>query len=150
MKKIGLLIMLASATFMFSCSGNKKHEDKKAEEPKKEEVVTPHDNAKTSLDYEGTYKGTLPAADGDMVVEIKLDRDGNYKKQVTYSKNASKPVVEEGKYKWLEDGNTIELEGIKDAPNKYKVTEGAIIQLDMEGKVIEGNIGAAYVLKKEQ
>jgi uncharacterized lipoprotein NlpE involved in copper resistance len=98
--------------------------------------------------YEGTYVGNLPTASGmGMIVSITLEKD-TYSKKIEY---IGKDGVFEtkGKYTLNKGGNTIILDGVTDAPNKYLVAENSLIQLDMEGKRITGELADRYVLKKE-
>ena len=55
---------------------------------------------------------------------------------------------EKGKYTWNAAGNTIILDGVKDAPNQYFVGENTLTQLDMEGNKITGDMADLYILKK--
>jgi hypothetical protein len=62
-------------------------------------------------------------------------------------KGDAKPVIKTGKYVWV-DGGTIQLNGITDGPSKYKVGEGRMWQLDMQGNKIEGELAEKYILTK--
>jgi uncharacterized lipoprotein NlpE involved in copper resistance len=106
--------------------------------------------AQNSLDWKGTYKGVTPCADcAGIVTEIMLHEDSTYMMSVKYlGKKDSKEIKSEGKFVWA-DGSTIELQGIKDAPSKYIVQENKIVQLDMNGKQVEGNLANRYILKKD-
>lgn len=152
MKKIGFLILTAATLFAVSCTGGKKTDDKaKTETVKTEEKTTAddHHNAKNSLDYYGTYKGELPAASGSMMMTITLDKGDKYTQTVVYTSDPNaKPFENKGDFKWEDDGNTIVFDGIENGPNKYKVGEGTLTQLDMDGKVIEGPLAQFYVLKQ--
>jgi len=116
-----------------------------------ENKISIGDDARTSLDWAGTYKGTLPCDDDDcegIEMELMLHSDNTYMLSTTYQgKQDAAGVKSNGNWKWL-DGYNIELEGIKDGPSKYFVTEGRIIQLDREGKRIEGALADRYVLTK--
>ncbi len=115
----------------------------------KEEVVDEH-NAKNSLDYLGTYKGTLPCADCEGIeTEIILSKDETYVKKTKYSGKDEKVFEELGDFTWQEDGNTLSLEGIDTEPTLYFVSENKLIQLDQEGNKIEGNLAKNYELSKQ-
>ncbi|HSK12715.1 MAG TPA: copper resistance protein NlpE [Phnomibacter sp.] len=107
-------------------------------------------NAKLSLDYAGTYKGTTPCADCEGIeVELTINGDGTYTLSMNYlGKGDGTPFSSNGTYSWAADGNTIELDGISDGPSKYKVGENQIWQLDMEGNVVEGELADKYILTK--
>jgi len=117
--------------------------------PADENKIPTGDNARTSLDWAGTYKGKLPCADCEGIeTELMLHSDNTYMLSTTYlGKKDATGIKSNGKWKWL-DGYNIELEGVKDGPSKYFVTEGRIIQLDKEGKRIEGALADKYVLGK--
>lgn len=144
MKKV--LLLTAISAVLLSCTNN----TKKTEEPVKDqtEVVDQH-TPKNSLDYKGTYKGVLPCADCDsIVVTLKLD-DSNYERTSVSFKNKKEVKIDEkGSYVWNDKEDVIILDGVKDSPNKYFVTENQLIQLDMSGEKISGDLADMYILKK--
>jgi uncharacterized lipoprotein NlpE involved in copper resistance len=109
------------------------------------------DNARVSLDWAGTYKGVVPCADCEGIeTSITINADSTYSIDAKYlGKGEGKINNIKGNWRWT-DGFTIELEGIKDGPSKYFVAEGRIIQLDKEGKRIEGALADKYVLTKSK
>lgn len=147
MKKV--VFAIAAAAVMMSCGGNKT--ENKVETPAApavEQSVKDEHNAKNSLDYQGTYKGTLPTASGEgMEVTVVLTADA-FKKTTSYVGKKAAPEVVEGKYAWDEAGTIITLEGV-DAPNKYFVAENVLFHLDADGKKIEGALADQYKLAKE-
>ncbi|MDR0982818.1 MAG: copper resistance protein NlpE [Culturomica sp.] len=94
----------------------------------------------------GVYKGTLPTASGEgMEVSIELG-DKTYVKTVKYV--GKKDVIKtEGSFKFCPKEKVLTLTG-ESKPNAYKVEKGQLIQLDMEGKVITGDLADKYILKK--
>jgi uncharacterized lipoprotein NlpE involved in copper resistance len=143
MKKLWVLV--AATGILCSCGSNSSKVNTEVE--MQNDIIDIH-NARTSLDYEGTYTGNLPTASGmGMIVTITLDKD-NYVKSTKYT--GKKGVYEEkGNYTWNTEGNTIILNGIVDAPNQYFVVENAIIQLDMSGSLITGELADRYILHKK-
>jgi copper homeostasis protein (lipoprotein) len=107
--------------------------------------------SKNSLDYAGTYKGITPCADCEGIeVELNIGMDSIYTLNTRYlGKEDSSIITTKGTYTWI-DGNTIELSGIAptDGPVKYKVGEGMLWQLDLEGNKVEGDLADKYILKK--
>lgn len=149
-------IVLMSVAIFTSCGGNSKKDDVVTEEVQitTEEVATPdaglpdESNALSSLDYEGTYVGTLPSASGEgMKVTITLG-DKDYTKEIQYVGKKTEPIKEKGTYKWDTAGNTITLESAE-KPNQYFVGENIITQLDVDGNKITGDMANLYVLKKQ-
>lgn len=150
MKKVVLAITLG--VLMVNCGGEKKAASTdnlpvQSTETLDQAFKDEH-NAKNSLDYEGTYRGTLPTASGEgMEVTLILTADA-FSKSVSYVGKKDAAVVEQGKYTWDESGTIITLDGV-DAPNQYFVSENVLFQLDTEGKTIEGDLAANYQLKKD-
>lgn len=142
------ILMLAVAGFvLFSC------------EKKQEEVITNQStenaadahNAKNSLDILGTYKGTLPCADCEGIeTEITLAKDETYTKKTKYLGKDEKVFEELGDYTWKEDGNTLILEGIDSEPMEYMVRENSLMQMDMQGNKITGDLSEKYILEKQK
>lgn len=110
--------------------------------------VDDHDS-ENSLDWAGTYEGTLPCADCPGIkTTIVLDYDNNYKYKAEYLERNT-TVTDSGKVMWLVNGSVIHLK-TKDLDVKYKVGENVLIQLDGDGNIIEGEIGELFRLKKQQ
>ena len=100
-----------------------------------------------SLDYEGIYVGNVPTASGmGMIISITLE-NGAYTKKTEY---VGKDGVfeDKGQYTLNKEENIITLDGV-DFPNKYLVNENSLIQLDIDGNRITGELADDYVLTKE-
>ncbi|MDN3687271.1 copper resistance protein NlpE N-terminal domain-containing protein [Cyclobacterium jeungdonense] len=107
------------------------------------------DTSANSLDWEGTYEGTLPCADCEgIATSISLTRNGKFVKVYQYLGKSDREYRQEGSFEWNQAGNTITLSGIEDVPNQYLVGENQLFHLDREGKRITGDLAANYVLKK--
>ena len=106
--------------------------------------------AKDSLDWAGVYTGTIPAADAEGInVRLQLNKDNTYELTYEYiGKPADTSFTNTGSFTWNDTGDIINL-GIADTPSYYKVAENKLIQLDMEGKPITGNLADMYVLNKQ-
>jgi len=147
---IGCLVII-----LFGCNNNGNSNDDKRDTtkptvgPAEKNETSTGDDARTSLDWAGTYKGTVPCADCEGIeTEIMLHSDNTYMLSTRYlGKKDANENKSDGSWHWL-DGFRIELEGIKDGPSKYFVTEGRIIQLDMDGKKIDRALAEKYVLTK--
>lgn len=149
LKLKSVLFGIAAISF-FACNSEKASNDK---EPIADEISAFADEhtSKNSLDYAGTYKGVMPCADCEGIeVELNISMDSNYTMNTRYlGKEDSSVITTKGTYTWI-DGNSIELSGIAptDGPTKYKVGEGMLWQLDLEGNKVEGDLADKYILKK--
>ncbi len=145
-----LLLVSFTVLSLLACGENEANQS--AVEDVKLEFVEVQDTVHTtqnSVDYAGTYKGITPCADCEGIeVELTILMDSTYSHSMKYlGKGDGQPVVKTGSYVWV-DGGTIQLEGIADGPSKYKVGEGRIWQLDMQGNKIEGELAEKYILTK--
>lgn len=105
--------------------------------------------AQNSLDIVGKYKGVLPCADCEgMETIIELRADSTYSREINYLGKKSNTFTATGKWTWV-NGFVINLGSIKEGPNRYFVAEGKLIQLDMSGNRITGNLADKYELKKQ-
>lgn len=143
MKKNLILLAVVSLSFL-SC----KEEAKNVETTIDSVATAPdHHNAMNSLDYEGTYKGSLPCADCE-VIETTLVLDAtSYTKEMVYKGKSKEVIKETGTYSWNEAGNTITLSGSA-TPNQYFVGENILFHLDSDGKRVEGDLAKLYELTK--
>lgn len=150
--KTKVITLMTLFFLVVSCAKKDKNETTDTTVVDSTEVVVNDDhNAKNSLDYIGMYQGILPCADCEGIeTSILLEDDKNYVLKTNYlgKKNSATNEVR-GVYSWNEEGNTIILAGIENAPNHYFVGENYLTQLDMEGNKIEGNLADKYVLQKK-
>jgi uncharacterized lipoprotein NlpE involved in copper resistance len=113
----------------------------------KDQAVDSAHNSRNSVNWDGVYTGTIPAADAEGInVQITLNTDETYEIRYEYI-GKQNVFTDTGTFKWDEDGDTITL-NTKDMPPYYKVGENTLIQLDMEGKPITGSLADLYVLYK--
>lgn len=143
MKKNLILLAVVSLSFL-SC----KEEAKNVETTIDSVATAPdHHNAMNSLDYEGTYKGSLPCADCE-VIETTLVLDAtSYTKEMVYKGKSKEVFKESGSIQWNKEGNTITLDGV-DPSNQYFVGENVLFHLDSDGKRVEGDLAKLYELTK--
>ncbi|MDR0564392.1 MAG: copper resistance protein NlpE [Azoarcus sp.] len=112
-------------------------------------AVDPAHNSRNSLDWAGVYAGTIPAASGlGIDVTITLRNDSTYTVQYHYIDKQDGDFATDGVFQWDEEGGAITLDA-KDIPPHYQVGENQLIQLDMEGNPITGELAEHYVLKKK-
>lgn len=105
--------------------------------------------SESSLDWDGTYKGTLPCADCEGIeTTVVLNKDHTFERTTVYKGKESGNFNDKGKFSWGKDGRAITLE-IKEENPVYKVKEGSIVLLDQEGKENTGELADLYILRKE-
>lgn len=148
MKKIIIPAILLLALQFQSCQSNSTNHDRSKGAHDSSYVDTTH-NSQNALDWAGTYQGIVPCADCSGInTTIKLYENGNFAYDAKYlEKNTT--IQDTGKFMWHDNGSVVHLMG-KDLNTKYKVGENMIIQLDTDGKIIEGPIGEKYHLLKIQ
>lgn len=139
-------ILLAAALSLAACGGNaQKRADKTA--VKNATAVPDGHNAESSLDYEGTYTGTLPAADCPGIqMRLTLLPDGTYDLHAKYI-DRDKEFDQKGAYAVREnlltltpaDGERIQY---------FKVEENRLRLLDADKQPVEGALSDYYVLNK--
>ena len=111
-------------------------------------VIDSAHNSRISLDWAGTYKGVIPAADAEGInVEITLNSDETYIITYQYIGKGDNAFTSSGNFKWNDDGSIIILDS-DSLPPYYKVGENKLLQLDMAGNVITGQFADNYILKK--
>ncbi|WP_374464290.1 copper resistance protein NlpE [Chryseobacterium sp.] len=106
------------------------------------------DTSENALDWAGTYEATVPCADCPGIkTSLTLNNDKTFSITEEYLDRNSKNQ-DKGTFTWDATGSIITLKG-KSANYKYKVGENILIQLDMEGKEIDGPNKDLYVFKKK-
>ena len=142
------ILILAAAALLAACGGNTQ---KKAAAGGAETVAEAPDmhTAETSLDYQGTYTGTFPAADCPGIdTRLVLKKDGTCDLHMKYLERDSE-FEDKGGYSVK--GNLLTLtpengEGIE----YYKVEENRLRRLDADKQPITGPLAENYVLKKTE
>lgn len=105
------------------------------------------DNSQTSVDWAGTYKGTLPCADcPGIATVVKLQENGSYVLKTHYLGRDTTVFEEQGQFAWTDNGSKISLNG--DSKFKYLVGENQLFHLDQDGNRITGQLEENYRLAK--
>lgn len=150
MKKLAIPAMLLIAIQLQSCQSKSTSSDSTSTSDSTivdTNIVDTTHTSQNSLDWAGTYDGVVPCADcSGIKTTIKLYSDDTYTYNAEYLDKKT-TVQDTGKFMWHDNGSTVHLVG-KDLNTKYKVGENVLIQLDTEGKVIEGALADQYRLKK--
>lgn len=117
--------------------------------PDQPDKIAIGDNSANSLDWPGVYNGTLPCADCEgLITSVTLNKDLTYKRITVYKGKDGKRFEENGNFSWIKSGSTIMLERNTNLPGYYLVGENQLIQLDMEGNRITGDLAENYMLTK--
>lgn len=150
-KNLLLFGLFASLAFATSCSNSESVSEEEKEVTSTEQTMYAGDNSATSLDWNGTYKGTLPCASCEGIETIlTLNVDRTYKLTTHYfGRNDALEEEDTGTFTWDETGSVITLEKVSNGPTQYKVGENRIWQLDMEGNMITGDLADHYILTKQ-
>jgi uncharacterized lipoprotein NlpE involved in copper resistance len=139
-------VLLAALAFMLgmsACAANTR-------QPETTDVfVDIAHNSRNSLNWEGVYAGTIPAAGGPgIMVTLTLREDCGYTLRYQHLDRQGSDFTESGVFRWDQTGGVIELD-VKKAPRFYRVGENMLIQSDKEGRPITGALAEAYVLEKQ-
>lgn len=161
MKNKTLILGIGAALFLASCS-KKETVDTKTSATDSTATTQPTatdstahpvtsaqgDTSENALDWNGTYEATVPCADCPGIkTSLTLNNDKTFSITEEYLERKSKNE-DKGSFTWDATGSIITLKG-KTANYKYKVGENMLIQLDMEGKEIDGPHKDLYVFKKK-
>lgn len=143
------VLLLASALVLASCGGASRRQAAGTTETAEAgtEMVDMH-NAENALDYHGSYKGTLPAADcPGIVTTLTLSADGRYALHMEY---LERDVAFDEQGAFEVEGNLLVLTPDDGGQGGcYKVEENRLRMLDGDRKPITGELADHYVLQKE-
>jgi len=148
MKKIVSILSIICLFFALNACklGGKKRTDAGVEVK-----VAIGDNSRASVDWDGTYFGIVPCADCPGIeTRITLNKDETYHISWKYQDRDDKVFQNSGKFQWDDDGGIIILEDMdKDKfPDRYRVGENRLFQLDKDGNKITGDLAQNYILSK--
>ena len=136
---------MACLTLMMAACTNQ--QQKKSEESTKTDFIADIHNAENALDYEGTYKGTFPAADCPGIeTTLTLNNDRTFTLDSKYI-DRNQTYNESGKYTLK--GNLLTLVSNDGEEEYYKVEENPLRKLDRDKKEITGDLAGYYILKKQ-
>lgn len=143
------IIILLLCVIIISCSNK---EELKSDINGGKEKVSRTDmlTNKNLIDVFGDYSGILPCADCvGIETLITLTKDSKFKRKTKYLGKDEKIFEEEGSFEWNDKLNKIILQDISSGPSIYLVGENHLVQLDMEGNKIIGDLADKYILNKK-
>lgn len=117
----------------------------------KNPIHDPVDNhtSKTSIDWKGVYKGTIPCADCEGIkTQITLYSNEHYQRITQYLGKEESPTIEQGNFEWDSKGAKIILTITEGATQQYLVGENVLFHLDKSGNRIDGSLANYYILSK--
>lgn len=142
--KSGILLMMVIAAAAFASCGSRTPRQTAGDE-----VVAHPDmhTAEISLDYYGTYEGTLPGADCPGIeTTLTLAPEGTYTLRMKY---LERDVIFDDAGTYAVEGNLLTLTPAeKGQPSCYRIEENRLRMLDGDRKPIEGQLAEHYVLHK--
>jgi uncharacterized lipoprotein NlpE involved in copper resistance len=147
-----IIVSMALASILISCNNIADSNDPTRVLPIDfiEQTNINEHNAQNSLDWMGTYEGTLPCADCEGIKTIiELNQNCSFTTREEYLNKPGNIVAQSGRFEWDKSGMVITLIIEGEANNKYKVVENALIHLDMEGNEIKGSMAHLYRLGKK-
>ncbi|WP_425637084.1 copper resistance protein NlpE [Algoriphagus yeomjeoni] len=150
-KNLILLGLFASLALTTSCSNSQSTSENEEEIIASDQYLYEGDNSATALDWNGTYKGTVPCASCEGIeTTLTLNTDRTYKLSTHYfGRNDALEEDDMGIFTWDETGSIITLERVSNGPRQYKVGENRLWQLDMKGNMITGDLADHYILTKQ-
>lgn len=141
------IMILACACFFIAACGNRAKTSNDADTDSIITEVPDMHNAENSLDYTGTYKGVLPAADCPGIeTTLTLTPDKTFTLHASYLERNSS-YNEKGTYT-LKD-NLLTLKEENGEETYYKVEENSLRRLTADKEEITGDLANYYILKKE-
>ena len=115
-------------------------------ETDQDSVDTAH-NSRNSLDWPGTYVGTVPCADCEGIrTTVTLRADGSFERELLYLGKSASPMRESGQFSWNDAGSAVTLDAGDGTVQMYQVGENQLFHLDQAGARITGELADRYVL----
>lgn len=116
----------------------------------KTQTIADFPKANDSQNFIGTYIGILPCADCEgMETKLTINENNTFTKSVHYLGKGTKVFEQKGTFSWNKLGNVIQLTDVENAPNQYLVSKDKLLQLNMEGNIIDGTMAQEYQLSKQ-
>ena len=143
------LLILAAALAMVSCGGNAQQKAAPAGPQQTTAAAPDMHTAETSLDYQGTYAGTLPAADCPGIEpRLTLKKDGTFDLHMKYIDRAAE-FDTKGGYSVRGNLQTLPPENGEEV-EYYKIEATRLRRLDADKQPVTGPMAENYVLKKTE
>lgn len=106
-------------------------------------------NSRNSLDWAGTYRGTLPCDDCDgIATRVTLLPDSRFTRSRTHLGTDTPPVNDSGPFDWDASGSRVTLHAEDGSTQTYQVGENVLFDLDAQGNRITGDDAGRHQLWK--
>jgi len=135
MRAYTYVLLLFTLLVVIACINNKKSSTvkEKAEETE----------LKSSLVI-GKYSGELPCVDCDAIsTSLFINDDRSFELRYVYEGKSADEFVRKGRWEILK--NKLKLEGVD---YQYKIDKNYLVQLDLSGNVITGDLANNYLLTR--
>lgn len=97
-----------------------------------------------SANLAGYYSGDLPCVDCESIrTMLELHKDKSYVLRYIYEGKSEDQFIKEGE--WTIDKNMLRLEGVD---YRYKISPDFLVQLDLAGNEIKGDLADKYQLNR--
>lgn len=129
---------------MFSCQQKNTQEKTEAETLQAPDVH----QSRTSLDWAGHYFGLLPCADCEGIqTHLELRENGQFLRSYRYLGKGDEIFRDSGQFIWDSKGGMVFLKHTNGTEAQaYQVGENVLLQMDREGRIIEGALADRYRL----
>lgn len=138
MKSLNFIIGILVVFGLFSCNSNTNN-------------LIGEDSSKNSLDWAGSYWGIIPCENCPGIeMELKINSDETFIFTKNYLEKENSETIIEGKFTWINNGNSIELSGFSENEKApiFKIEENQIRYLNQKGEEIKGELADNYILRK--
>ena len=142
----GFLFLMFLPLFASHCNLENEIQSDTISEP----VPDPAHNSQNSLDWAGTYRGITTCADCEGIYTIlTLTYDKTFELSLRYLDESNERFKTSGTFSWNSSGTTITLDVDENLrPSQYIVQENRLVQLNMSGEEIKGELASRYILDK--
>ncbi len=129
------LTMLFAMGILVGCTTTSVEDEKKSSsEVSKSTIMDASHSSRNSLNWIGTYSGSLSCEDCESLdVSVTLKDNDRYARKMLYVGKSSTPLLSSGVFKWDSTGNQITLISAKGNSQTYLVGEGRLIMLNDSG-----------------
>ena len=143
-------IVVATALLLAACSPAPEQQAPVSTAPESGQgAVDSAHNSRNSLDWPGTYVGTVPCADCEGIrTTVTLRADGSFERELVYLGKSASPMRESGQFSWNDAGSVVTLDAGGGTAQRYQVGENQLFHLDQAGGRITGDLADRYVLRR--